>query len=97
MPVPTGDVEEKRRTSPQSVLTALVIFVMAVVLLLGDIRLYELRQNNLRLEQEVRRLRQEAAEQDAQSENQEDRLTRAKALGLRETEPDQRVLLYLRE
>ncbi len=87
-----GDVEQKGRVGLGMLLAGLTVFLMALILLLGNMRLYELRQSNARLEQELSERRKAVSERGGD----EEWLQQARALGLRQADPDQTVVLYLR-
>lgn len=89
---PIQEVEHKRRLPLQALLPALAIFAVLVVLLWSNARLYELRQENLALEEELKQRRTELAE----LEDTQDLRQRAETLGLQEIDPKAVRELHIR-
>ncbi len=89
---PIQEVEKKRRVSLRGLLPVLAVFALLVVLLWSDARLYEKREENRRLEEELEQRREELAE----LEQTQDLRQRAEELGLREVDPSAVRELHIR-
>ena len=90
---PDRDVKTPR--SPGAIFLGLVIFGMAVALLTGNVALYELRQENLRLEQQLEQRREELRER--RDAPDADLSALIGKLELSPVDPDQIVVIHVRQ
>lgn len=80
---PIQEREKKRRLQTQALLPALAVFAVLVLLLWADARLYEKKEQNRLLRQELEQRQEELAE----LEQTRDLRQMAEELGLQEPEP----------
>jgi type II secretory pathway pseudopilin PulG len=80
---------ERERLQPGGLVLAVAVFGMLILLVVGNVRLYGLRQENQALENEIQE-QEETIQQQRQWKQQ------ALDLGLQTPEPQQTVILHLR-
>ncbi len=91
---PIREVEYKRRTSLGTILAGLAVMAAVLTLLMGNVKLYELRQESLQWEEQLEEQRKILAELEA--EQGPELARRAGALGLKTPDPENVVILHIR-
>lgn len=93
---PIREVEQKRRVGSGTLFVGLTIFVMALTMLTGNVKLYELRQESQELKKTLEERQEELAELKREIADLPDLDARARALGLREVDPAEVEVLHIR-
>lgn len=93
---PIWEAEYKRRISSGAILIGLMIFVMALILLAGNVKLYELRQESLQLEETLEKYEEALEELEQEAYKLPSLYQRAKDLGLQKIDPEEVQVLHVR-
>lgn len=93
---PIWEVEKKRRAAPGTLLLCVCVFAMAIALLLGNVRLYERREQSRQMKEQLEE--QEAELQELRQAVAKDTGLRqqAEVLGLAEPDPAEIRILHVR-
>lgn len=90
------DVEQEHCITPGTVLCLMTVFGMLVLLLAGNVRLYEKREEARSLSQTLTQQQQELQELQQELQQKEPLRTRAEALGMEEIDPQKVTVLHIK-
>ena len=90
------DVETRQRMSLAGVVLWLSVFAIFAALLLGNVRLYELKEENRQLAEQLEEYQSEIEDLRAKTAGEPDLRTQAEAMGLGEPDPAAVKILHIR-
>lgn len=90
------DVEQERCITPGTVLCVVTVFGLLLLLLAGNVRLYENRETVRNLSQTLTERQQELEELQQELKQKEPLRTRAEALGMEELDPQKVTVLHIK-
>ena len=90
------DVEQKRSLEPGTILRLWAVFGMLLLLLAGNVSLYEKKEEARLLNQELQQKQQELSELRQELSKKEPLRAQAEALGLEEIDPKKVRILHIK-
>lgn len=90
------DVEHEHRIAPGTILRLVTVFGMLLLLLAGNVRLYEKKEEVRSLSQTLTQQQEELQELQQELKQKEPLRTQAEALGMEEFDPQKVTILHIK-